>query len=451
MKPLRLKMQAFGSYGKETTIDFEKVNQNLFLITGDTGAGKTTIFDAIVFALYGEASSSLNKKEGVVLQSQYVDFDSEPYVELVFSEGRDEKREIYTVRRVPRHLKTITRGANKGKPKENTGSVSLIMPDGMEYPSKETDRKLQEIVGLTKSQFMQVAMIAQGEFMDLLRAKSDDKNCYIAYNLKKEKGEVTAEYEVSDGEFKLRQKSNHVTVNMDLSGIEALISGTKDYTQRNQFILYLPEAKQISSAELDMADGDISVDRLRSDRIDISVDAGDIKLLDTESKEIKIASSDGDMAVKNSKLNTVTINDSYGDIKFEDADIDSGKISTNDGDISVKNTNLKGINITDNYGDIKCNDGSFEDIAVKLNDGDLRLGDTKFDGNIKIKSGYGDVKVIGFDDWKGISVNAKTSYGDVSVKNITGGDKTETSFERNIESATATVEIKCSDGDISIR
>ena len=70
MKPLRLKMQAFGSYGKETTIDFEKVNQNLFLITGDTGAGKTTIFDAIVFALYGEASSSLNKKEGVVLQNR---------------------------------------------------------------------------------------------------------------------------------------------------------------------------------------------------------------------------------------------------------------------------------------------------------------------------------------------------------------------------------------------
>lgn len=175
MKPLRLKMQAFGSYGKETVIDFEKVNQNLFLITGDTGAGKTTIFDAIVFALYGEASSSSNKKEGVVLQSQYVDFGCEPAVELVFAEGSGENCEIYTVRRVPRHLKTITRGAGKGKQREITGSVSLIMPDGMEYPSKETDRKLQEIVGLTKSQFMQVAMIAQGEFMDLLRAKSDDK------------------------------------------------------------------------------------------------------------------------------------------------------------------------------------------------------------------------------------------------------------------------------------
>ena len=175
MKPLRLKMQAFGSYGKETVVDFEKVNQNLFLITGDTGAGKTTIFDAIVFALYGEASSSSNKKEGVVLQSQYVDFAEEPFVELTFAEGRDEEREIYTVRRIPRHLKTITRGAAKGKQREVTGSVSLVMPDGTEYPSKETDRKLQEITGLTKGQFMQVAMIAQGEFMDLLRAKSDDK------------------------------------------------------------------------------------------------------------------------------------------------------------------------------------------------------------------------------------------------------------------------------------
>ena len=175
MKPLKLKMQAFGSYGEETLIDFEKVNQNLFLITGDTGAGKTTIFDAIVFALYGEASSSANKKEGVVLQSQYVDFAKEPFVELTFSEGNNADSEIYTVRRVPRHLKPITRGAGKGGQREITGSVSLIMPDGMEYPSKEADSKLREIVGLTKSQFMQVAMIAQGEFMDLLRAKSDDK------------------------------------------------------------------------------------------------------------------------------------------------------------------------------------------------------------------------------------------------------------------------------------
>lgn len=172
MRPLKLKMQAFGSYGRETVIDFKKPEQNLFLITGDTGAGKTTVFDAIVFALYGEASSSLNKKEGVVLQSQYAELNLEPYVELEFMEGEDQ----YTVRRVPRHLKTITRGAAKGTgTREITGSVALFMPDGTEYPPKEVNAKLQEITGLTKSQFMQVAMIAQGEFMELLRAKSDDK------------------------------------------------------------------------------------------------------------------------------------------------------------------------------------------------------------------------------------------------------------------------------------
>ena len=172
MRPLRLTMQAFGSYGKRTVIDFEQTNQNLFLITGDTGAGKTTIFDAIVFALYGEASSGVNKKNGTELQSQYVDPGVEPFVELVFSEETAYGREEYTVRRVPRHVRPRKRGTGV---KEESESVALTMPDGSEYPQKETDRKLEEIVGLTKSQFMQVAMIAQGEFMELLRAKSDDK------------------------------------------------------------------------------------------------------------------------------------------------------------------------------------------------------------------------------------------------------------------------------------
>lgn len=176
MRPLRLIMQAFGSYGKKTEIDFTRTTQNLFLVTGNTGAGKTTIFDAIVFALYGEASSTANKKDGAILQSQYSEINLEPYVELCFEEEEGGERKEYTVRRVPRHLRTVTRGAAKGVgTREINGSISLVMPDGTEYPSKETDRKIEELVGLTKQQFMQVAMIAQGEFMELLRAKSDDK------------------------------------------------------------------------------------------------------------------------------------------------------------------------------------------------------------------------------------------------------------------------------------
>lgn len=172
MKPIQLTMQAFGSYGKKTVIDFTKPDQNLFLITGDTGSGKTTIFDAIVFALYGEASSVVNRKNGAELQSQFAAASVEPFVELVFSEKEGSEDVHYTVRRVPKHVRPLKRGTGL---KEESGSASLIMSDGTEYPSKETDKKLEGIVGLTKNQFMQVAMIAQGEFMALLRAKSDDK------------------------------------------------------------------------------------------------------------------------------------------------------------------------------------------------------------------------------------------------------------------------------------
>lgn len=172
MKPLILSMQAFGSYGKHTVIDFSKINQNLFLITGDTGAGKTTIFDAMVFALYGEASSNYNKKDGLELQSQFVDYNTKPFVSFTFIEGRGEYSKVYTVKRIPRHRRPLKRGEGV---KEESETVSLIMPDGKEYPQKETNKKLLEIIGLTKNQFMQVVMIAQGEFMEVLRAKSDDK------------------------------------------------------------------------------------------------------------------------------------------------------------------------------------------------------------------------------------------------------------------------------------
>ncbi len=91
MKPLKLTMQAFGSYANETTISFENMDQNFFLIAGDTGAGKTTIFDAISYALYGEVASSVNKKSGVLLQSDYASVDVEPFVELIFSERRMEE------------------------------------------------------------------------------------------------------------------------------------------------------------------------------------------------------------------------------------------------------------------------------------------------------------------------------------------------------------------------
>ena len=151
MKPLILKMRAFGSYGKETTIDFTRSTQNLFLITGDTGAGKTTIFDAIVFALYVQASSTYNKKDGVLLQSHFVALDETPEVAFTFAESAREDAPVYRVRRVPRHLRPMKRRGKSGRDfAEEKGSVELILPDNTAYAEKNVDEKIEEIVGLTR-------------------------------------------------------------------------------------------------------------------------------------------------------------------------------------------------------------------------------------------------------------------------------------------------------------
>jgi exonuclease SbcC len=185
MRPLTLTMQAFGSYGKMTTIDFTAPNQNLFLVTGDTGAGKTTIFDAIVFALYGQTSAGHNRREGMELQSQFAAPSVRPFVELKFSETVGGRRETFVVRRVPQHMRRLIRRSKantEGLTVENE-SVSMIRlfaessDEGMPVAQsrREINAKIEELIGLSKEQFMQVAMIAQGEFMDLIRADSDTK------------------------------------------------------------------------------------------------------------------------------------------------------------------------------------------------------------------------------------------------------------------------------------
>ncbi|MBO5524978.1 MAG: AAA family ATPase [Roseburia sp.] len=171
MKPLTLTMSAFGSYAGKTTIDFSKQEQGIFLITGDTGAGKTTIFDAITYALYNQTSGG--ERNGSMMRSQYAKDGTETYVEFTFSYGG----EIYKVRRNPDYR--IMRQLKNGKSKEQkvAGGVELTLPDGTVFPEKKTgtDAKILEIVGLTREQFTQTVMIAQGEFLKLLYTKSDER------------------------------------------------------------------------------------------------------------------------------------------------------------------------------------------------------------------------------------------------------------------------------------
>lgn len=170
MRPVKLVMSAFGSYADTVEIDFDKVKQGLFLITGDTGAGKTTLFDGIVYALYDRTSGG--KRDGKMMRSQYAKSNVETFVELTFlCKGGQ-----YRVKRNPEYM-VQSRRRNKegqyGETKKASG-VELTMPDGTVYPGKtrETNEKLEEIIGLDVNQFTQIAMIAQGEFRELLHTDS---------------------------------------------------------------------------------------------------------------------------------------------------------------------------------------------------------------------------------------------------------------------------------------
>ncbi len=163
MRPLKLTMAGFGPYAGTQELDFESLGTGgLYLITGDTGAGKTTIFDAITFALFGEASGE--SREANMLRSKYARAQDPTYVELTFAYGGKE----YTVKRNPEYDRAKTRGTGTTK---QTAEAELHYPDGAVVGKvKDVDKAIREIIGLTREQFAQVAMISQGEFRKLLQA-----------------------------------------------------------------------------------------------------------------------------------------------------------------------------------------------------------------------------------------------------------------------------------------
>ena len=168
MRPIKLTISAFGPYASKQVIDFEELKgRNIFVISGKTGAGKTTIFDAISYALYGEASGESRETDS--LRSHFADDNTETYVELEF-ELRGEK---YTVNRVPKQKKKRVRGDGYT---EKSADATLTLPDGKVITKvKNVTDKIIEILGITREQFKQIVMLAQGEFKKLLLADSVER------------------------------------------------------------------------------------------------------------------------------------------------------------------------------------------------------------------------------------------------------------------------------------
>lgn len=168
MRPTKLTLSAFGPYAVLTQLDLTKLGEHgLYLITGDTGSGKTTLFDAIAFALYGEASG--DNREAAMFRSKYADSDTPTFVELTFVYGAKE----YTIRRNPEYQRPAQRGSGTTTQKPE---ACLTLPDGRVITKvTEATRAVEEIIGLTRNQFAQIAMIAQGEFLRLLTASTKDR------------------------------------------------------------------------------------------------------------------------------------------------------------------------------------------------------------------------------------------------------------------------------------
>ena len=161
MKIKKLIVSAFGPYAKEQELDFEKYldNKNMFVITGNTGAGKTTIFDAINFVLYGEASGS--ERDGKSLRSDFADPTIKTEVKLWFSlRGKD-----YYIKRSPQYFRPKQKGEGLT---ESKAEAELIFDDKTITGTKEVTRQVEEILGITSEQFKQLVMIPQGEFKNFL-------------------------------------------------------------------------------------------------------------------------------------------------------------------------------------------------------------------------------------------------------------------------------------------
>ena len=202
MRPLKLKVRGFLTYKNEIEIDFTKLyEKKIFLIAGDTGSGKTSIFDAITYALYGEVARDIDQTS---LRSDFLnENDPYTYVDLVFEvDGK-----IYQIERIPNQI------AQKSKPGQNIKTSVILYDLSVEKKiisekKTQTDKKLVQIIGLDKNQFSKVMLLAQGEFQEFLQAKSDDRTKLL--------GDIFKTYEYKEIQDKIKDQARIKSKDMEI-------------------------------------------------------------------------------------------------------------------------------------------------------------------------------------------------------------------------------------------
>ena len=267
MRPIKLVMSAFGPYAGVTKLELDKLGtKGLYLITGDTGAGKTTIFDAITFALYGEASG--DNRNAHMFRSKYADPDTPTEVELTF----EYNGKAYTVRRNPAYLRPKTRGEGFTS---KAADAELHYPDGRVVAKlKDVNSAIIEIMGIDRNQFTRIAMIAQGDFLKLLLASTDDRKkifqklfhtknyWFLQESLKAQSGSLAKDYEKASDSIKqyiggiLCEEENPLSVS-----VRKAMNGemtTEDVTELlDKLIVEDTKAQETMSAEIDKKEASV--------------------------------------------------------------------------------------------------------------------------------------------------------------------------------------------------
>ena len=171
MRPIKLILSAFGPYASKIELDLAKLGENgVYLITGDTGAGKTTIFDAITFALFGKPSGDI--RDVKTLRSEYAKEEIETYVELDFLYHGEE----YHIYRRPEYSYKHVQKNGEIKQRSKSADAYLILPNGERIVKPtEVTKQVEQLLGMKRDQFRQLAMIAQGSFLEILNADTKER------------------------------------------------------------------------------------------------------------------------------------------------------------------------------------------------------------------------------------------------------------------------------------
>ena len=298
------------------------------------------------------------------------------------------------------------------------------------------------------------------ENFDLDIRTSDDDHYYMEYKLEKNGTKNPLTWKDKDGELTLEESaggsgSYYITYDLGIFSTHADLTEKKDAL--NTVILYIPEKAQLSEAELQLSDGDLTVDKLFCKEADVKLSGGDLILTEGEIGDFTAKLGDGDFIADKFKADQMELKNSNGIVKADSAELGAADIELEDGDL-----NMKELRCTDSFslksgnGDVVLKKAVLKDGEISLGDGELVMNNSSFGGDMDIKNSCGDVSVeMAAGTTENTNIYLKASDGEVDASGIstggTGSDGDEYSmYENKVGGFAPTLNVKCGDGDITL-